>query len=86
MTLDIYDRMEESFLVFAAVIMVPILVFAAAMYWGINAMQANACRDRTQLYNLEFVDYGWNTGCTIKTENGTITNLDLYLTVREGRG
>lgn len=79
---ETWDRIGEGLFWVAVWGVIVALIFG--IFLGVNAINANSCRDRTALYNLEFVDYGWNTGCTIKTENGTLTNLDLYLTTRDG--
>ena len=56
----------------------------AGIIGGINYIDARQCYERSEAYGLS-ADYGMFKGCIVKTENGTVTTLSNYLTIREGR-
>jgi hypothetical protein len=52
--------------------------------WAGNAADARSCYEKSEAYGLS-ADYGFFKGCIVKTENGTVTSLNNYITIREGR-
>lgn len=77
---DGYLRMVWWLLACVAVTIVALVL----IMWGANAMQAKSCRDRSALYGLELVDYGFWTGCAVRVENGVVTDIDTAIALRGG--
>ena len=73
-----------GFSAFFLVVLAGMCLLLVPILWGANALEAKSCYERAEAYGLA-VDYGAFKGCVVVTENGTVTSLDSYLTIRDGR-